>query len=354
MPFSDLELSILPARLSDYSPVLVDEMLQAGDFVWQGDQRLGTHDGYVSLFAADDFPLLGRIGLFADGAREQRIRDLLLQEDGLDFTGISARLGGFPDEILRSLWKLVWSGEISSDSLDALRARHSSAESRYQRRPRPRYATRERIPPGAAGRWALLTGPGRGFAAGPARELASAARLLDRRGVVCPLTASGFERLLPLLERLEGEGLAQRTSLLGGHEVEIAAPGAEQVWRDTETRDARVILAAADPASPFGDPLPWPAMSGSCRPARAPGARVLIHDGRLVGYISATGRHLYAPRSLRDPAPVMTLLQRAAASGPVFIETVNGQRPYETSWHDALVDAGFSPSRRGYLLRRRA
>lgn len=352
LPFSDLESSILHARIRDYSPIQVNALISDGEFVWQGDQALGKHDGYISLFERGEFPLLGRISAFVDGVREQQIRNLLLDEDGLDFTGISERLGGFRDDILRSLWRMAWRGEVSSDSLDSLRARRSSTSSRHQRRPRPRYSTREGIPPGAAGRWALLSGPASGFAAESDRELAHARQLLDRWGVLCGRTIAGFDDLRPLLEALEAQGRASRTQLSAlGSDDEFSAPGAGDVWRASRDDHARVELSAVDPANAFGMLVPWPAMTKAYRPQRSPGARVFIDDGRLVGYMTRTGRRIHTPTGLGDPAPLVRLLRQAALRRPVYLESIDGEVPYETVWHHALVDAGFSPSPRGYLLR---
>lgn len=353
MPFSELESSILPARVRDYSPMQLDELIAAGEVVWQGDEPLGRHDGYLSLYQRGEFPLLGRISMFADGVREQSLRALLLAEDGLDFAGLAERLGGFPDDLLRALWRLVWSGEVTSDSLAAWRARRSSTASRYRRRPRPRYATRERIPPGAAGHWKLLSGPQSGFAAQADRDLAQAFGLLDRCGILGPSTVAGFAGLMPLLERLHGQDRAVRTRLLQSDDThELACPGAEEAWRASRRDRVQVVLAAADPANPFGLMMPWPTMTNAYRPRRVPGARVLIHDGRLVGYLSHTQRRMYTPDASIDAAALVRLLHRAAADGPLYLESVNDRAPYDTPWHDTLVNAGFSPSRQGYLLRR--
>lgn len=352
MPFSELESSILPARVRDYSPMQLDELISAGELVWQGGQALGPHDGYISLYERSELPRLGRISVFVEGVREQQIRNLLLQDGERDFAGIAASLGGFADDILRSLWKLVWRGEVSSDSLDALRARYSATASRYHKRPRPRYATRDRVLPGASGRWSLLSGPGNGFATEADRELARTRQLLDTCGILCRRITTGFDELYPRLECLEARGKAIRTRLLGaGKDDEFAAPGAEESWRAARAEEAQAVLAACDPANPFGVLTPWPDMSNAYRPGRFPGARVLIQNGRLVGYVTRTGRHIHTPMDLTDPAPLMRLLRQATVGGPVYIESVNGARPYETPWHQALVDAGFSPSRRGYLLR---
>lgn len=352
MPFSELESSILAARVRDYSPMQLDELIAAGEVVWQGDEPLGSHDGYLSLYLRGEFPRLGRISVFADGVREQSLRSLLLAEDALDFAGLAKRLGGFPDDLLRTLWQLVWSGEVTSDSLAAWRSRRSSTASRHQRRSRPRYATRQRILPGASGRWTLLSGPASGFAAQTDRDLAQAAQLLDCYGILGPPTVADFDSLVPLLERLHGQGRAVPTRLLqSGDAQELAAPDVEAAWQASRRDRVQVVLAATDPANPFGLSIPWPTMANAYRPRRAPGARVLIHDGRLVGYLSRTRRHMHIPDAPIDSAALARLLHQAAGDGPLYLESVDDQAPYDTPWHEMLVKAGFSPSRRGYLLR---
>jgi len=354
LPFSELESRILPARLRDYSPMQLDELIRSGEFVWQGDRYLARHDGHIRLFAASDFPRLGRMSAFVAGPREQQIRDLLLHADGIDFAAMLERLGGFPNDLANALWKLAGNGEISSDSLAALRARSSSRGVRHHLRRRPRYATRGRLPAGVAGRWRLLTNPDRGFAGHEDREMARAAQLLDRYGVLCRSVIAGFDELHPRLVRLEAQGGALRTRLLETDGDEFAVPGAEQVWREAQGQQSGAALSACDPANPFGSLLPWPSMNGEYQPGRVPGARVLIHGGLLVGYLSRSGRELHIPEALAGPGRVVKLLQALAASGPVFLESVDGAPPREAGWHDVLVNSGFSPSPRGYLLRVRA
>jgi ATP-dependent Lhr-like helicase len=358
LPVSDLESPILRMRVTDYSPLHLDELIRTGEVVWQGNQALGQHDGQISLFMKQDFPLLGCISMFAVGTREQHLRDTLVKE-GLEFEQIVERLGGFPEEMLRTLWKLAWNGEVGSDSLDALRARLSATVSRYPRRARSsrvRYGGRKRILPGAVGRWTLLSGPASGFAPEPERAVARARQWLDRLGIASRRTLAGedegFEHLLPGLEHLESRGMAHRGRFFASDEPEqFAAPGAADVWRVAAEQKPAGVLSACDPANPFGAVLPWPRMKRGYRPQRAPGSRVLIHDGRLVGYLSRTGRRINTPENMTVAAPLIDLLKRAARVSPVYLESVDGDAPYETPWHDELIEAGFSPSRRGYLLR---
>lgn len=350
MPFSELDGCILPARIGDQSPTQLDALIRSGEFVWQGDQALDPHDGYICLYARDDFPLLGRISVFADGERERRIRELLLWEDGLDFAAMVDRLGGFPDDVSRSLWALVWNGEVTSDTLDPLRARRSSTSSRFRRRSLPRYARRQRVHTAASGRWRLLSGPDSGFASEAERELAGARLLLDRWGIVTRCMVPGWDVLQPLLAQLAARGEASVRRWLEAGDG-FAAPGAEAAWLDSRRDGGHAVLSACDPANPFGGPVPWPAMTNGHRPRRAPGARVFIHAGRLVGYMSRTGRDIHTPEHLTDPVPLIQLLQAVAAHHPVYLESIDGAPPYGTPWHGPLVDAGFSPSPVGYLLR---
>lgn len=355
VPLSDLETAILPARLKDYSPGWLDQLLSTGEVLWQGSQSLGEHDGYIAFYPEQQFPLLGRISVFAAGAREQRIREELVQTPGLEFERLAGNLGGFADDLLKTLWKLVWNGEVSSDSLDALRARQSATASRYHPRARPRYTTRRRILPGAAGRWKLLTGPDFGFAAEPERELARAAALLDRYGIVCPETLGGevqsYENVAPLLERLEASGQAEYRDLLGTGEPQFLAVGAAQTSDATVTDVAGGALSACDPANPWGLFVPWPAMTGGYRPQRTPGARIFYLDGELAAYLTRTGRELYTPTDRHSEPQWIEIVKRFTAGAPMFLESINGEPPYRTSWHGELVAAGFSPSSRGYLLR---
>jgi ATP-dependent Lhr-like helicase len=213
--------------------------------------------------------------------------------------------------------------------------------------------------PGTAGRWRLLSGPGAGFAPESLRARARARQWLERYGVVCRETLAGeafsLEQALPWLEQLESEGEAERDGLPDMDTPHFLATGADKVWRQAAeaTEASGRVLAACDPANPFGLFIPWPAMAAGHHPQRSPGARVLLAGGALAGYMTRTGRALYTPRHrAADPGREwIALLKAMAAAGPVFLESVDGEPAYQTRWHGDLVAAGFSPSRRGYLLR---
>ncbi len=59
LPASLWESQILPARVRDYSPEMLDELLATGAVIWSGAKKLGEDDGLVALhlqeYAAESF-----------------------------------------------------------------------------------------------------------------------------------------------------------------------------------------------------------------------------------------------------------------------------------------------------------
>ncbi len=53
LAFSDVERAILPARVRDFSPAMLDELGALGEIVWVGGGALGGDDGRVALFRRD-------------------------------------------------------------------------------------------------------------------------------------------------------------------------------------------------------------------------------------------------------------------------------------------------------------
>ena len=58
VPASALESLVLPARVRDYSPAMLDELTSAGEVLWAGAGGLPGGDGWISLVPADLAPLL--------------------------------------------------------------------------------------------------------------------------------------------------------------------------------------------------------------------------------------------------------------------------------------------------------
>jgi ATP-dependent Lhr-like helicase len=128
-----------------------------------------------------------------------------------------------------------------------------------------------------------------------------------------------------------------------------------------------VVIAAADPANPYGAALPWPSRKLSeddvaHRPGRKAGALVAMVDGELVWFLERGGRSLLSFTDDTDAhvaaATALADLFNAGRVQPLLVEKVNGVSVLEpaaqgerAAVHDALVNAGFSRTPRGLRLR---
>ncbi|MBF8188903.1 hypothetical protein ITP53_24845, partial [Nonomuraea sp. K274] len=117
-----------------------------------------------------------------------------------------------------------------------------------------------------------------------------------------------------------------------------------------------VVLAAADPASPYGAALPWPQHPGEVghKPGRKAGSLVVLVDGHLVLYVERGGKTLlsYADDERLQPAvDALALAVRDGALGKLTVERADGASIIESPLAAALEAAGFHPTPRGLRLR---
>ena len=228
-------------------------------------------------------------------------------------------------------------------------------------------------PPRAAGRWSLvadLVGEAR---TPTERGHASAVALLERHGVLtreavlAEGVVGGFASVYPVLVAMEESGRARRGYFVDGlGAAQFALPGAVdrlRAARDLATDDGPLVhvLAAADPAQPYGAALPWPRRNDEERLPlqRAAGAYVVLVDGKAVLYVERGGRSLLTLPAGDDaevaPAAVAALPRLLAPAGPMrelAIERVDRLPPSESGLADALRALGFRPSYRAWILRR--
>ncbi|WP_448060055.1 Lhr family helicase [Cellulomonas hominis] len=505
LPASAVETHVLPARVADYSPAMLDELTSAGEVLWAGHGALAGNDGLVSLHLAASADLTlappapwaiagtaetpgGSDPLGAAGPAGHPGSDVLgpvhstvrtaLGSGGAYFLGqlaarvgelLGAEPGGPPTvsqaEVSAALWDLVWAGLVTNDGLAPLRGRLAGGSTAHRTRaaaPRTRSLGRPgrlglgtglRMRPSstvrgggtggpvgqeAVGRWSLL----------PARELdvtvrahALAAQLLDRHGVLTRAVAPSegvagtFGPVYRVLAALEEAGQVRRgyfVEHLGGSQ--FALPGAvDQLRSDAHVADRAVaracgtdldgphdgdhrdgstepgagpgggasgdrpyvvLLAATDPANPYGAALGWPAptqstaepsaqsaqsaqsvrsapsapgtalpaepTTGRHRPGRKAGAVVVLVDGVLVLYLERGGRTVLtftAADVLLAPA-VERLVEvaRAGRLGRLTLSRADGEDllasgAAATPLARALVRAGFAPTPRGLRLR---
>ncbi|MGE5245733.1 MAG: DEAD/DEAH box helicase [Betaproteobacteria bacterium] len=366
---SILETEILPARIGQYDPADLDAVTAAGEVVWVGVEPLGDRDGRVALYLADHLtrllpPLTG--GEQAD-ARATAVLDYL-RAHGASFFGPlhEAIGGGYPAETVDALWDLVWQGRVTNDTFHALRAfARAHAPRRHKRAVRPAFRSRRLAPPSAEGRWSLVRGregppahagrDGRStIGADLTLQLLARYGVLTREAVGAESVPGGFATVYPVLKAMEEHGRVRRGYFVAGlGATQFALPGAVDLLRALRepAEDPEVaVLAAGDPANPYGATLKWPAASRP--PTRTVGATVVLVDGALAAYLTRGDRQLlmFLPdvepqRSRASRAVARVLIERARAGGEaprgLLLEEIDGLPATAHDFAKALIEAGF-------------
>jgi ATP-dependent Lhr-like helicase len=361
------EEDVLPRRLGAYSPTWLDELCTSGEVVWIGAGARGRSDGRIALYFRDDVRLAGpppaNVKLEKpEGEVHDAIRERLAA--GPDFwLDLLADLNHPPEELHAALWDLAWAGEVTNDAFSPLRAPRRHATPPPDRQRGRRFARRRAAGAAVQGRWSL-TAPlfANAPAAGP-RLRAQAELMLERYGIVTRETVlaegipGGFSSLYAELGNLELLGTARRGYFvegLGG--AQFALPGAVERLRSLPYEDGSFqLLAATDPANPYGASLPWPKPATGRRPARTPGAHVLTRDGSPVIYIERGGRGLV--RLIELTADELTAAVRALATEvaagrlpKLALEKLDGDPVIGSGQEDVLLEAGFSRGPRKLTL----
>lgn len=386
MPASALESLVLPARVRDYEPALLDELTATGEVVWSGHGALPGSDGWVSLHLADRAHLtLPEPGPVEDPLH-QRVLDVLAPGGAWFFRQVADQVARacvdagedapLDEAVSAALWALVWSGRLTNDTLTPLRAltRSGRAAHRTRRAPaRPGRVARTG-PPETAGRWALLppidTDPTR-------RAHAAAEQLLERHGVVTrgavvnERVPGGFAAVYKVLSAFEDAGRCRRGYFVEGlGAAQFGTAGAVDRLRSFSTpvgegldaKPVAVALAATDPANPYGAALPWPAAEreqegAGHRPGRKAGALVVLVDGALVLYVERGGRTLLTwtedPDLLTPAAEALSTAVRRGTLGQLTVEKADGTALLGSGGplRDALAAAGFVATPRGLRVR---
>ncbi|MGE3285675.1 MAG: ATP-dependent helicase [Pseudonocardia sp.] len=414
LPASALESIILPGRLPGYVPALLDELTVAGEVTWTGCGALAGVDGWVSLAPTDVADLLlpdpdvepvGTplhrallaalgISLPPDGGGPGSVAGPGASYGGgalffrqLADTAVRTLLdAGEPaaadDAVVAALWELLWAGWVTNDTLAPLRARLGTAGGRGGAHRVRRTAGRGRYarlragrppmpsrsgPPSAGGRWALATAR----EADPTRRAhARAEAFLERHGVLTrgamatERVPGGFAAVYRVLRAMEDSGRARRGYVVEGlGAAQFAVPGAIDRLRalsraePAEEIGPAVVLAAPDPAQPYGAALPWPATVGetSHRPARKAGALVVLVDGAPVLYVERGGRSLLSFSSdaveLRAAAEALAGAVHEGWLGTLAVERADGVGSLGSELAVVLTEAGFRVTPKGLRLR---
>jgi ATP-dependent Lhr-like helicase len=351
-----LERDVLAARVADPGTG-VDELMLAGDLVWVGSGAIGQKDGRVALYPREALSVLWS-GPDPDYQPDEvgvSILDTLQKRGAVFFHDLyEASGGGDPEAVLEALWDLVWAGHVTNDTFGPVRAYVSRRKGRSGGRP----ALSSRFPAHAQGRWSATAVMASNEATQTERHAAWAELLLDRHGVVTRRTVltegfpGGFSALYPVYSHLEETGRIRRGYFvegLGGSQ--FALPGAVDRLR-SESSTGLVVVAATDPANPYGGVLPWPDLDEP-RLARDAGAYVMLLDGELIGYLDKGRRGL----TLLDVTPDQfgevsrALADVAARHRRTTLITVNGQPANVSRLAPTLGEWGFATAVRGLTYR---
>jgi ATP-dependent Lhr-like helicase len=408
LPASALERDILPSRVRGYTPRLLDELGAAGEFVWVGVGALGRDDGKVALYRPDRLSLLldmpseeteataasGSATAPSDGAWLRTAMLAHLASRGASFyreilaaslraAAESGRRAPTERELLDVLWDLVWSTRVTNDTFAPLRALRWPRTGKDRSAARPRLGATGRMgPPEGAGRWSLVSeavSTSALLAGGPPSETqrrhAVATRLLERHGVVtrdgvaAEGVPGGFGQVYPILREMEERGRVRRGYFvegLGG--AQFALPGAVDRLRaeradpsgERRTDPETLLLAATDPANPYGATLPWPRFGDDDRRvlARAAGAYVVLVDGEPAVYLDRGGRSLQTfPAFAASPSVAQAALRALTALTDdgrlrsLQIERIDGLSSSTSPHREALEAAGFKAAYRGMQFR---
>ncbi len=387
VPASVLESEVLPARLFGYKSADLDTLIAAGEVVWCGVEAIGEKDGRVALYLSEKLPVLWPVTPRSQDSaqgptaeREGKIVEYLRSKGASFFQELhDGTGGGYPGETLEAVWNLVWRGLLNNDALHALRAYCDRTASNTRNAKPARkvhqqtgFRSRRTTPPTAQGRWSLNAVAFDESRSATEWSHAIAQQLLARYGVVFRETAhaeglvGGFSAVYDVLKALEESGRVRRgyfAADLGA--TQFAMPAAVDLLRSLRVKrdgdkSEMLMLAATDPANPYGSLLKWPAGGdeGSSL-TRSVGARVVLCDGSLIAYLRRGNPNLQAFLPEEEPARTQAaralsefLVMRAQGEGGMLLTSVNGQAVGASWMARVLLDAGFVAAPMGFNVRK--
>ncbi|MEV3901298.1 ATP-dependent helicase [Mycobacterium sp. NPDC050551] len=397
IPASAIEPLVFGQRVRDYQPAMLDELLASGEVTWSGVGPIGSGDGWIAFHPADSAPLTLTAPMEIEFTDTHRAIMETLGGGGAYF--FRQLTGDDGESVKQALWELIWSGWVTGDTFAPVRAkltgprrsggRRAGAPAHRQRQRAPRlsrysvaHAQVRTSDPTVAGRWSAL----------PAAEPDSTMRahlladmMLSRHGVLTKGAAAaegvpgGFAMLYKVLTAFEDAGRCQRgyfVESLGGAQFAVASTVDRlRTYLDGVDRERpeyhAVVLAAADPANPYGAALPWPTRKSADgdgredpthRPGRKAGALVALVDGELTWFLERGGRSLLSfTQDAEAHHAAGAALAELVAAGRVpslLVEKVDGAAVLDpgaggqhAAVQQALTDAGFSRTPRGLRLR---
>jgi ATP-dependent Lhr-like helicase len=376
IPASAMESMILPARVANYTASMLDELTATGEIFWVGDGPIGESDGWVRWYVADQEPHAARSE--PEQYRSQELLAALADRGASFFDALLPSRLGIPDrsQYVAALWELVWAGLVTGDTFAPVRSLATSGAHKRPSRPvarthRVRLAggglgrptrTPRVVTPTTAGRWSLVH---RSPPSAADRLASDIFAQLDRYGVVTRgsvLTENaegGFSAAYRALSSLEESGQCRRGYFVEGlGAAQFALTGAVDRLRTYQREPAEphaAVLAACDPANPYGAALPWPDREGH-RPGRKAGALVVLVSGALVFYVERGGKSLLSfsedSSRLTPAAAALARSVQQGLLGKLTVERADGAHIFGSARvSEALQNAGFRMTPQGLRLR---
>ena len=282
LPAESWERDILPARLMGYQPAWLDQLCATGELHWvaRPGQKLAFFLPEQRIPPAEPSTELNT---------EQQQVLTTLQTSGADFLGGIARGAGLtPPAALEALWALAWAGLVTNDTFAPLRQSLRAGKAAARKgRPVPLQ--------GGTGRWSLTA---RLPAAQRPAEVYTS-QLLNRYGVVTREAVQAEDGSLPwsdvlsTLKQMELRGQIRQGYFIEGLSgAQFALPEAVERLRGaretgTGTAAAPCLLAACDPANPYGSILP-----NAAAISRIPSTYLVLEQGRPVLAVESQGKRL--------------------------------------------------------------
>jgi ATP-dependent helicase Lhr and Lhr-like helicase len=359
LPVSLWESEVLPRRVPGFNPGHLDQLCASGEVVW-----IGAGLDRVAVYFREDAAALGRPAAAPrpEGEAHDKIRAALGRSAEF-WHDLVAATELEPDVALPALWDLGWAGEVTNDAWTPLRAGR-----RYQvprtPRGRPRRFSRQRSAGITAtqGRWSPADRlfPGRPDPRALAELLLERQGIVTRDGVRGEGIPGGYGAVYGQLRALETLGVCRRGYFvegLGG--AQFALPGAVERLRELRPREDEeqesLVLAAADPAQPYGAAVSWPKRADG-RAARVAGAFVVLLGGEAALFVERGGRSLVALREpdeewLRVALTALVSHVKQGGAKRLAVERFDGRPVAETPIYPLLLDAGFVAGPRRAVLR---
>lgn len=405
------ESSVFPARVRDYQPSMLDELLASGDVVWVGskingsnakeaggiafhpaDSRLLTKPGEQSqnnAYSAGTMTVPETILAALSNGGAFHARQLSTAAKAIWQEHAEVNVNPETGEIIlpawgesqfeEALWSLVWQGKVTNSSFAPVRALTQGTVSVRA----PRTATRRRVrihastPATLGGLWSAVdssrTSPmaipdqtddtaGKPTAGIEEYDIALIESLLDRYGVIAaPLidkeqVAGGFSGLYPVLKRMEEHGNLVRGMFVKGFgAAQFAGRDTVDALRDDEARSQScVALDVTDPANLTGSAITWPEQHHMKPARRAESVIVLDHGMPVLFAVPKSHRIVSFTDDERILQPACTELAYALqhqSKGSVSFAEMNGESLKERNEYRRLLHvAGFVDSPQGMKL----